>query len=66
MPLHGSSTKLSLNYVRMQPIVSPKIGVSNQRTERVDVRVLPIIFRIENPENASLYPSVIVDVYIGD
>jgi HlyD family secretion protein len=66
MSIRGSSTKLSLDYVRMQPIVSPKIELSNQRTERVDVRVLPIIFRIENPDNASLYPGELVDVYIGE
>jgi HlyD family secretion protein len=66
MSIRGSSTKLSLDYVRMQPIVSPKIELSNQRTERVDVRVLPIIFRINNRENASLYPGELVDVYIGE
>jgi HlyD family secretion protein len=66
MSIRGSNTKLSLDYVRMQPIVSPKIELSSQRTERVDVRVLPIIFRIENPENVSLYPGELVDVYVGE
>jgi HlyD family secretion protein len=66
MSIRGSTAKLSLDYVRMQPIVSPKIELSNQRTERVDVRVLPLIFRIENPENVNLYPGELVDVYIGE
>ena len=35
----------------MQPFVSPKIELSDQRQERVDVRVLPVIFRVEKPED---------------
>jgi len=66
MSVRGSTTKLPLDYVRTQPFVSPKIELSNQRTERVDVRVLPLIFRIDNPENVSLYPGELVDVYIGE
>ena len=59
-------SKLPLDYVRVQPFVSPKIELSDQRTERVDVRVLPVIFRIEKPENIYLYPGELVDVYIGE
>ena len=50
----------------MQPFVSPKIELSDQRLERVDVRVLPIIFRIEKPKDLNLYPGQLVDVYIGE
>ena len=66
MSIRGSSTKLPLDYVRIQPFVSPKIELSNQRTERVDVRVLPVIFRIDKPENTYLYPGELVDVFIGE
>ena len=66
LSIRGSSTKLPLDYVRMQPLVSPKIELSNQRTERVDVRVLPVIFRIEKPQSANLYPGELVDVFIGE
>ncbi len=66
MSIRGSTTKLPLDYVRMQPFVSPKIELSNQRTERVDVRVLPVIFRIEKSENTYLYPGELVDVFIGE
>ena len=66
MSIRGSGTKLPLDYVRMQPFVSPKIELSNQRTERVDVRVLPVIFRIEKSENTYLYPGELVDVFIGE
>ena len=66
MSVRGSNVKIPLEYVRMQPIVSPKIELSDQRLERVDVRVLPIIFRVEKPKDLNLYPGQLVDVYIGE
>ena len=66
MSVRGSDVKIPLEYVRMQPIVSPKIELSDQRLERVDVRVLPIIFRVEKPKDLNLYPGLLVDVYIGE
>jgi HlyD family secretion protein len=65
MSIRGSNVKVDLEYVRTQPLVSPKIELSDQRTERVDVRVLPVIFRVKNPENMNLYPGELVDVYIA-
>lgn len=66
MFIRGTDINIPLEYVRVQPYVSPKIQLSNQRTERVDVRVLPVIFRFEKPKNLSLYPGQLVDVYIGE
>ena len=66
MSIRGSNVKVPLAYVRVQPFVSPKIELSNQRQERVDVRVLPIIFRIDKPKDLNLYPGELVDVFIGD
>lgn len=65
MSPRGSSIKVPLEYVRMQPILSPKIQLSDQRRERVDVRVLPLIFRFARPPNIALYPGQLVDVFIG-
>jgi len=65
MSVRGSNAKFDLEFVRTQPLVSPKIELSNQRTERVDVRVLPVIFRIQKPGNVNLYPGELVDVYIS-
>lgn len=66
MSVRGSNVKIPLTYVRMQPFVSPKIELSDQRQERVDVRVLPVIFRLEKPKDLNLYPGQLVDVYIGE
>ena len=66
MSIRGSKIKVPLDYVRLQPFVSPKIELSDERQERVDVRVLPIIFRVEKPKELNLYPGELVDVYIAD
>jgi HlyD family secretion protein len=64
MFIRGTNVNIPLEFVRVQPYVSPKIHLSNQRNERVDVRVLPIIFRFAKQKNISLYPGQLVDVYI--
>jgi HlyD family secretion protein len=66
MFIRGTNVSIPLEYVRVQPYVSPKIELSNQRTERVDVRVLPVIFRFEQSKDVHLYPGQLVDVYIGE
>ncbi len=66
MFIRGTDISIPLEYVRIQPYVLPKIELSNQRAERVDVRVLPVIFRFVQPKKTSLYPGQLVDVYIGE
>ena len=66
LSVRGSNIKIPLQYVRTQPFVSPKIELSDQRLEQVDVRVLPVIFRLETPKDLKLYPGQLVDVYIGE
>ena len=66
MSIRGSDVKIPLEFVRVQPFVSPKIELSDQRQERVDVRVLPVIFKIEKLANTNIYPGELVDVYIGE
>ena len=64
MSITGTDIKIPLEFVRVQPYVSPKIELSNQRQEQVDLRVLPVIFRFEK-KDAPVYPGQMVDVYIG-
>lgn len=66
LSVRGSNVKIPLEFVRTQPVVSPKIELSDQKQERVDVRVLPIIFRVDKPKDLNLYPGLLVDVYIGE
>lgn len=66
MSIRGTDVHLPLEYVRTQPYVSPKIELSDQRSERVDVRVLPVIFRFKPPKEVQVYPGQLVDVYIGE
>jgi HlyD family secretion protein len=49
----------------MQPYVIPKIQLSDQRTERVDVRVLPLLFKFSPLPGVNVYPGQLVDVYVG-
>jgi HlyD family secretion protein len=65
MFIRGTTEHLPLTFVRIQPYISPKIELSDEREERVDLRVLPLIFRFENPKALNLYPGQLVDVYVG-
>ena len=64
MSIRGTALKVALEFVRVQPYVTPKIDLSNQRQEKVDLRVLPVIFRFPKQE-APVYPGQLVDVFIG-
>jgi len=65
MFVRGTNVHVPLTFVRIQPYVSPKIELSDAREERVDLRVLPIVFRFEKPSDLNLYPGQLVDVYVG-
>jgi len=66
MFIRGTNIKIPLEFVRIQPYVSPKIELSDQKLERVDVRVLPVIFRFEKPKETNIFPGKLVDVYIEE
>ena len=66
MFVRGTDIRVALSFTRVQPYVSPKIELSDQRQERVDVRVLPVIFRFDKPKGLNLYPGTLVDVYVGE
>jgi HlyD family secretion protein len=65
MQITGSDIKVPLEFVRVQPYISPKIELSNEKQEQVDLRVLPVIFRFEK-KDSPVYPGQMVDVYIGN
>lgn len=65
MFIRGTNVSVPLVFERMQPYVSPKIELSDQRLEQVDVRVLPIVFRVAGSIPVNLFPGELVDVYVG-
>jgi len=65
MSIRGTDVKVPLEFVRVQPYLSPKIELSDQRQEKVDLRVLPVIFRFKLSSPTMAYPGQLVDVYIG-
>lgn len=65
MTIRGTSEHIPLSFVRVQPYVSPKIELTDQRQERVDLRVLPLVFRFAATPKVKIYPGQIVDVFIG-
>jgi multidrug resistance efflux pump len=62
--LRGSSSqRIPLTYVRSEPYVTPKKSLTGGTSERVDTRVLQIIYSID-PSTIQAFPGQQVDVYI--
>lgn len=55
---------IPLEYLSIQPSTIPNIQLSDQRNERVDVRVLPIIFKFNIPTDINVFPGQLVDIYL--
>lgn len=64
MSVRGTDIRIPLQFDHVQPFVTPKLALSDQRQERVDLRVLPIVFRFKPPQGTHLFPGQLVDVYI--
>lgn len=54
---------VSLQFVRFEPYVVPKVSLTGQSTERVDTRVLQVIFRFE-PGEKPIFVGQQMDVVI--
>lgn len=59
-----NNKKIPLTFVSLQPFTIPNIELSDQRNERVDVRVLPIIFKFKKPTDINVFPGQLVDIFI--
>ncbi|MCB1210446.1 MAG: efflux RND transporter periplasmic adaptor subunit [Verrucomicrobiales bacterium] len=55
---------IALTFVRIEPFVIPKQSLTGSSTERVDTRVLQVIFSLQRPTDTPLYVGQQVDVYI--
>ncbi len=55
--------RIPLTFVRIEPYVIPKKSLTGENTERVDTRVLQVIYRFERP-SFPVYAGQQVDVFI--
>src|SRR5262250_1761370 len=62
-PRGNGALRIPLQFVRFEPYVIPKKSLTGDSTERVDTRVLQVIYRIA-AENSSLFVGQQMDVYI--
>src|SRR5213593_3406355 len=62
-PRGNGSIRIPLEFVRFEPYVIPKKSLTGDSTERVDTRVLQVIYRIRDGE-PSVYGGQQMDVYI--
>ncbi len=62
--LRGYTAKhIPLDFVRIDPYIVPKRQLTGDTRERVDVRVLQVIYRFKLPD-FPVYPGQQVDVFI--
>jgi hypothetical protein len=53
-----------LRFVRIEPYIVPKRALAGESSERVDTRVLQVIFRLERPQ-IPLYVGQQMDVFLN-
>lgn len=61
-----SQTAYDLTFQRIDPFVIPKQSLTGASNERVDTRVLQVIYRLKVPAGRSLYVGQQVDVFLGE
>jgi hypothetical protein len=55
---------IPLQFVRVEPYVIPKVSLTGASTERVDTRVLQVIYSLHRPKDPPIYVGQQVDVFI--
>lgn len=65
-PKNNTTVKIPLKFVRLEPYVLPKRSLTGASDERVDTRVLQVIYTMEKPADFNLYVGQQVDVFIQD
>ena len=58
------SVTFPLEFIRVEPYVIPKVSLTGSSTERVDTRVLQVIYSLTRPADPPLYVGQQVDVFI--
>lgn len=52
-----------LKFERIEPYVIPKLSFTGEVTERLDTRVLQVLYRFEK-DDLPIYPGMLLDVFI--
>lgn len=58
------SITFPLKFMRIEPFVIPKVSLTGSSIERVDTRVLQVIYSLQRPSNLPLYVGQQVELYI--
>ena len=65
--LKGDATKpIPMDFVRIEPYVIPKESLTGSSTERVDTRVLQVIYQFHNSSDRRIYVGQQIDLFIRD
>jgi HlyD family secretion protein len=56
--------KIPLKFVRFEPYIVPKISLSGGNAEKIDTRVLQVIYSLENNERNKILVGQQMDVYV--
>jgi HlyD family secretion protein len=65
--LKGDATHpIPLQFIRIEPYVIPKVSLTGSSTERVDTRVLEVIYAFKNKSERPVYVGQQMDVYIKE
>jgi multidrug resistance efflux pump len=59
-----TSQPIELTFVRIEPYVVPKVSLTGASTERVDTRVLQVIYSFERPQDRPVYVGQQVDLFV--
>ena len=60
----GGGDSIVLEMLRIEPLAIPKTDLAGLPSERVDTRVVEVIFRVVDPGEVRLVPGILVDVFI--
>lgn len=61
-----TSHPLALEFVRIEPYIIPKTSLTGASTERVDTRVLQVIYRLPAKRERPVYVGQQLDLYIAE
>ncbi len=59
-----TSEPIALQFVRIEPYVIPKTSLTGGSTERVDTRVLQVIYAFDRPKGRMVYVGQQVDLFV--